>query len=90
MAALICVKPANRLGSSIASTSTTAPAKGRRKGFTETDYAGLLDAAHQQLGGPIVVVWGNVKTHVSHRMRQPVDAHLWLTVYQLPSCSTER
>jgi hypothetical protein len=29
----------------------------RRKGFTEADYASLLDAAHQQLGGPIVAVW---------------------------------
>ncbi|MFF4258648.1 transposase [Streptomyces sp. NPDC001663] len=33
------------------------PAKGRRKCFTEGDYARLLDAAHQQLGGPIVLVW---------------------------------
>ncbi|ALV31012.1 hypothetical protein [Streptomyces sp. CdTB01] len=24
----------------------------RRKGFTETDYGRLLDAAHQQLGDP--------------------------------------
>ncbi|MFE3182459.1 hypothetical protein ACFXKR_16560 [Streptomyces violascens] len=31
-------------------------AKGRRKGFTETDYARLLDAAHQQLSGPVVLV----------------------------------
>ena len=33
----------------------------RRKGFTETDYARLLDAAHQQLGGPVVLVWDNLK-----------------------------
>jgi len=33
----------------------------QRKGFTETDYARLLDAAHQQLGGPLVVVWDNLK-----------------------------
>lgn len=26
--------------------------KNEPKGFTETDYARLLDAAHQQLGGP--------------------------------------
>jgi hypothetical protein len=25
--------------------------KGERKSFSETDYAALLDAAHQQLGG---------------------------------------
>jgi hypothetical protein len=29
----------------------------QRKGFTDTDYARLLDAAHQQPGGPLVVVW---------------------------------
>ena len=33
--------------------------KDQRKGFTEADYAKLLDAAHQQLAGPIVVVWDN-------------------------------
>jgi hypothetical protein len=32
---------------------------GRRKGLTEADYARLLDAAHRQLGGPIVLVWDN-------------------------------
>ena len=32
---------------------------GRRKGFTEADYAALLDAAHRQLSGPIVLVWDN-------------------------------
>jgi hypothetical protein len=37
----------------------------RRKGLTETDYARLLDAAHQQLGGPLVVVWDNLNAHVS-------------------------
>ena len=40
----------------------------RRKGFTETDYARLLDAAHQQLGGPLVLVWDNLNTHVSRAM----------------------
>jgi hypothetical protein len=29
----------------------------KRKGFTETDYARFLDAAHQQLDGPVVLVW---------------------------------
>lgn len=32
------------------------PPRARRKGFTETDCAHLLDAAHQQLGAPIVLV----------------------------------
>jgi putative transposase len=42
-----------------------ADAKDKRKGFTEADYARLLDAAHQELGGPLVVVWDNLNTHVS-------------------------
>ena len=34
--------------------------KGERKGFKEPDFTGLLDAAHQQLGGPIVLIWDNL------------------------------
>ena len=56
-----------------------------RKGFTETDYARLLDAAHQQLGGPIVLVWDNLNTHTSRAMGELIAARLWLTVYQLPA-----
>jgi hypothetical protein len=44
------------------------PRKDHRKGFAETDYARLLDAAHQQLGGPLVIVWDNSNTHVSAAM----------------------
>ena len=36
----------------------------KRKGFTEAEYARLLDAAHQQLGGPIVLVWENVAWNI--------------------------
>jgi putative transposase len=35
--------------------------KDQRKGFTEAGCAQLLDAAHQQPGGPLVVVWDNLK-----------------------------
>jgi hypothetical protein len=63
--------------------------KHRRKGFTETDYARLLDAAQQQLHGPIVLVWDNLPTHVSRAMRQLIAARSWLTVYQLPAYAPE-
>jgi hypothetical protein len=56
----------------------------RRKGLTEADYAALLDAAHQQLGGPIVLVWDNLNTHVSAAMAEIIAARPWLTVYRLP------
>jgi hypothetical protein len=60
-----------------------------RKGFTEADYAALLDAAHQQLGGPIVLVWDNLNTHVSHAMVELIAARPWLTVYRLPPYAHE-
>ncbi|MGW0601654.1 IS630 family transposase [Streptomyces sp. NPDC002776] len=89
MAALICTKPGHRSRLIYRIHLDRGPAKGRRKGFTETDYARLLDAAHQQLGGPIVLVWDNLNTHVSRTMRQLVNARLWLTVYQLPPYAPE-
>ena len=62
---------------------------GGRKGFTEADYATLLDAAHQQLGGPIVLVWDNLNTHASKAMAEIVAARSWLTVFRLPPYAHE-
>jgi putative transposase len=31
--------------------------------------ARLLDTEHQQLGGPLVVVWDNLNTHVTQARR---------------------
>ena len=59
LAALICVKPGQR-PRLIYRTHTSRRRGNQRKGFTETGYARLLDAAHQQLGGPIVLVWDNL------------------------------
>jgi transposase len=89
LAALIAVKPGQhpRL---IYRVHHRRPSRDdQRKGFTEADYAGLLDAAHQQLGGPLVVVWDNLNTHVSHAMTALVDARDWLTVVQLPKYASE-
>jgi putative transposase len=63
--------------------------KHRRKGFTEADYARLLDGAHQELAGPIVLVWDNLPTHTSRAMRQLIAARSWLTVFQLPAYAPE-
>jgi hypothetical protein len=62
---------------------------GTRKGFTEADYARLLDAAHQQLNGPVVLVWDNLNTHVSRAMRELAAARSWLIVFQLPPYASE-
>jgi putative transposase len=51
LAALLCVKPGCR-PRLIYRTHTGRRRGNRRKGFTETGYAHLLDDAHQQLGGP--------------------------------------
>ena len=63
--------------------------KHRRKSFAETEYARLLDGAHQELGGAIVLVWDNLPTHTSRKMRQLIAARSWLTVFQLPADAPE-
>ncbi|MFC9848538.1 transposase [Streptomyces sp. NPDC060223] len=65
MAALICTTAGRTPRLIYRIHMDPGPAKGRRKGFTETDYARLLEAAHQQLGGPIVLVWDNLNTRTS-------------------------
>lgn len=63
--------------------------KHEAKGFDEEGYAALLDAAHQQLGGPLVLVWDNINTHVSTRMAELIARRNWLTVYRLPTYAPE-
>jgi DDE superfamily endonuclease len=61
----------------------------KRKGFTEQEYARLLDGAHQQLAGPVVLVWDNLNTHISGVMAGLIAARDWLTVFQLPAYASE-
>ena len=63
--------------------------KDQHRGLTETGYARLLDAAHQQLAGPPVLVWDNLNAHVSVVMTDLADARDWLTVCQLPPYAHE-
>jgi transposase len=88
LAGLVATKPGRR-PRLIYRTRTHRGRKGEPKGFAEADYAALLDAAHQQLGGPIVLVWDNLNTHVSAVMRRLVAARAWLRVYQLPAYAPE-
>ena len=85
LAALIAVKPGCRPRLIYRVHSSRRHRKDPRKGFTEADYAQLLDAAHQQLAGPLVVVWDNLNAHVSAAMTELIAARAWLTVYQLPA-----
>jgi DDE superfamily endonuclease len=43
----------------------------------------------QQLGGPLVVVWDGLNTHVSSAMCELVAARSWLTVFRLPPYASE-
>jgi transposase len=87
LAALIAVRPGCR--PRLIFRAHRARRGDQRKGFTETEYARFLDAAHQQLGGPLVLVWDNLNTHTSRAMRGLIAARDWLTVYQLPSYASE-
>jgi hypothetical protein len=89
LAALIAVRPAYRPRMIYRVHRGRGCGKDRRKGFTETDYARFLNAAHQQLGGPLVVVWDNLNTHVSAAMKELIAARGWLTVVQLPPYAHE-
>ncbi|WP_285702089.1 transposase [Actinomadura sp. NBRC 104412] len=88
LAALVAVKPGEhpRL---IYRSHAYHGRKDQKKGLDEGDYIRLLDAAHQQLGGPIVLVWDNLNTHRSARTRRYLAARDWLTVFHLPPYAPE-
>ena len=54
--------------------------------MTEADYASLITAAHRYLNAPVIVIWDNLNTHLSRKMRAFTTAHPdWLTMIQLPA-----
>jgi DDE superfamily endonuclease len=87
LAALLAVKPGQR--PRLIYRTHRARRGDKRKGFTEHEYSRLLDAAHQQLGGPVVLVWDNLNTHTSGAMRELIAARDWLTVFRLPPYASE-
>lgn len=50
-----------------------------RKSFFWRDYRDLLTAAHQQLGGPIVLIWDNLNVHKAAGLREFAASRDWLT-----------
>jgi putative transposase len=88
VAGLACYRPGRR-----SRLIFRAMPHGRRlgdpKGFRERELALLLDAAHQQLAAPIVLVWDQLNTHQSIRMRAKIAARPWLRVYRLPAYAPE-
>ena len=89
LAALIAVRPGQRPRLIYRVHHGRRSRGDKRKGFTETDYARLLDDAHQQPGGPLVVIWDNLNTHVSRAMDDLIATRGWLTVYRLPPYASE-
>lgn len=63
--------------------------KNEKKGFDEHDFIRLLDAAHQRLRAPIVLVWDNLNRHKSATMRALIASRSWLTVFYLPTSAPE-
>lgn len=57
LAALLATEPGHRPRLLYGTHADRRRGIGRRKRLTGADYAPLLDAAHRQLGGPIVLVW---------------------------------
>ena len=51
--------------------------------MSEHDYITLIDAAHQQLHAPIIMVWERLNTHRSQTM---IDARTRLRMPLLPPC----
>jgi hypothetical protein len=88
IAGLVCVRPGYR-SRLIYRTRIHRGRKGERRSFAEADYAALLDAVHQQLGGPIVVIRDNLNTHRNAAMRELIAARDWLRVIRLPAYAPE-
>ncbi|MET7685038.1 transposase [Streptomyces sp. NPDC005423] len=60
--------------------------KDEPKGFGWRDFRDLIVRARIQLGGPIVLVWDNVRLHLTAGMREFIATNVeWLTVFQLPA-----
>jgi hypothetical protein len=82
VAALVCYKPGEPSRLIYRPCSDVRPDE--RKSFSWKDYRDLVQSAHHQLGGPIVLVWDNLNTHLTAGMRRYIADRDWLTVFQLP------
>ena len=60
--------------------------KGERRSMSEQDYAQLVTAAHRALNAPVILIWDNLNTHRSKKMRAFTAGHPdWLTEFRLPA-----
>lgn len=83
IAGLVAVKPGSRTRL-LYRIRVHRRRKGERRSMSERDYIGLIDAAHQQLKAPIILIWDRLNTHRSKTMTEMIAARDWLTVVLLP------
>jgi hypothetical protein len=85
MAGMTCYKPGER-SRLIYTIREYRGRKGEPKGFGWRDFRDLIVRAHIQLGAPIVLVWDNVRLHLTAGMKDFIAANFdWLIVFQLPT-----
>ncbi|MFF4830318.1 transposase [Streptomyces sp. NPDC001315] len=85
MAGMTCYKPGER-SRLIYAIREYRGRKDEPKDFGWRDFRDLLVRAHTQLGGPIVLVWDNLRLHLTKPLLSFIEANShWLTVFQLPS-----
>lgn len=83
IAALTCYRPGYRSRLICRPRHDDGNREGR-KSFSWRGYRDLLIAAHQQLGGPIVLVWDNLDVHKAGDLREFAAARDRPTIYYLP------
>ena len=88
VAGLVCLRP-GQAGHLFTRVRVHHRGKGERRSLAEADYAALFTAAHHQLHAPLIVIWDNLNTHRTHRMRVFITRRPWLTVVYLPAYAPE-
>nr|WP_263986190.1 transposase [Streptomyces sp. NK15101] len=84
MAGLTCYRPGKR-SRMFYSVREYRGRKGEPKDIGWRDLCGLMVTAHIQLGGPIVLVWDDLRMHLVEAMRRFIADHAdWRTVFRLP------
>ncbi|WP_405656959.1 transposase [Streptomyces sp. RK9] len=85
MAGMVCYKPGER-SRLIYGIREYRGRKDEPKGFGWRDLRDLIVRARIQLDGPIVLVWDNVRLHLTVGMKEFIEANTeWLTLFQLPT-----
>ncbi|MFF3454658.1 transposase [Streptomyces sp. NPDC002730] len=74
---LCCYRPGDR-SRLIYRTLLYRGRKGEPKGFREPELIRLLNAAHQQLRAPIVLIWDRLSLHRTPAIRSAIAARCWL------------